>query len=214
MTEVKRFYAPGLDGLWREPTGSPRELIPLVLASDYDTLAEELKRCRAGIAADWAEVERVQNIYDDERKRRLSIKAEFDTLLRRVKELEARPEQALADALAARLLESNANYIESTFECEGIEGVAEITVTMRREGGKTPHQLRTEAEQDVEKLQAENERLQRRYDELFLAYHEVCAEEAIAKRDLKALSERLQEGGNSVRDQHYEDYLARKRREP
>lgn len=41
MSEVKRFYAPGLDGLWRDQEGAPRDLIPLVLASDYD--AERLR---------------------------------------------------------------------------------------------------------------------------------------------------------------------------
>lgn len=47
MPKVKRFYAPGLDGLWRDPAGAPRELIPLVLEKDYDALLVENKQLRA-----------------------------------------------------------------------------------------------------------------------------------------------------------------------
>lgn len=47
MPKVKRFYAPGLDGLWRDPAGAPRELIPLVLGKDYDALLVENQQLRA-----------------------------------------------------------------------------------------------------------------------------------------------------------------------
>ena len=43
-SEVKKFYAPGLDCLWRDPEGAPRTLIPLVLASDYADLEAECER--------------------------------------------------------------------------------------------------------------------------------------------------------------------------
>lgn len=39
MSGVKRYYAPGLDFMWRDQKDAPRECIPMVLASDYDKLA-------------------------------------------------------------------------------------------------------------------------------------------------------------------------------
>lgn len=94
---------------------------------------------------------------------------ERDALQQRCGELEARPEQAIAAALAARLLESPAaNYVESTFTVEGIDGVAEITVILRRIEGKTPHELRRDAEQERDALRAEVERLRK-------AMQDVCA---------------------------------------
>lgn len=47
LAAVKRFYAPGLDCLWRDPKDAPRELIPLVLAADYDALLAEVQRLTA-----------------------------------------------------------------------------------------------------------------------------------------------------------------------
>ncbi|ELI9044526.1 hypothetical protein ACV367_16495 [Pseudomonas aeruginosa] len=42
MSKVKRFYAPGLDCLYRSDVDAPRQLIALVLGSDYDALAAKL----------------------------------------------------------------------------------------------------------------------------------------------------------------------------
>ncbi|MGE1984811.1 hypothetical protein [Pseudomonas aeruginosa] len=42
MSKVKRFYAPGLDCLYRSDADAPRQLIALVLGSDYDALAAKL----------------------------------------------------------------------------------------------------------------------------------------------------------------------------
>ncbi|UVN14103.1 hypothetical protein FBPa45_0102 [Pseudomonas phage vB_PaeS_FBPa45] len=42
MSKVKRFYAPGLDCLYRSDVDAPRQLIALVLGSDYDALVAKL----------------------------------------------------------------------------------------------------------------------------------------------------------------------------
>ncbi len=42
MSKVKRFYAPGLNCLYRSDADAPRQLIALVLGSDYDALAAKL----------------------------------------------------------------------------------------------------------------------------------------------------------------------------
>lgn len=46
MSDVKRFYAPGLDCLYRSNKDAPRELIPLVLESDYAKLEAEAQALR------------------------------------------------------------------------------------------------------------------------------------------------------------------------
>ncbi len=48
MQKVTRFYAPGLDGLWRDPAGALREMIPLVQGKDYDALLVENEQLRSG----------------------------------------------------------------------------------------------------------------------------------------------------------------------
>lgn len=65
-------------------------------------------------------------------------------------EMEGGACRLMAETFGAMLLESKAaNYIETMFELGGIEGhpKAVILVTVQRGDGKTPHQLRTEAEQ-------------------------------------------------------------------
>lgn len=51
MSKVKRFYAPGLDCLYRSDVDAPRQLIALVLGSDYDALAAEAQALREEVAA-------------------------------------------------------------------------------------------------------------------------------------------------------------------
>jgi hypothetical protein len=65
-------------------------------------------------------------------------------------EMEGGACRLMAETFGTMLLESKAaNYIETMFELGGVEGhpKAVILVTVQRGEGKTPHQLRTEAEQ-------------------------------------------------------------------
>jgi hypothetical protein len=64
MGKVKRFYAPGLDCMYRDNKDVPRDLIPMVLGSDYDALQSRLdaETRRADVA--------VQDANDAERKLR------------------------------------------------------------------------------------------------------------------------------------------------
>ncbi|ELG7184135.1 TPA: hypothetical protein ACP3ZG_000536 [Pseudomonas aeruginosa] len=60
MAKVRRFYAPGLDGLARSKEFALREMTELVLGSDYDSLAKELasnesERLKEKLRADEAE---------------------------------------------------------------------------------------------------------------------------------------------------------------
>lgn len=43
MSEVKRFYAPGLDCMYRDNKDAPRELIPMVLAAEHDAAISALQ---------------------------------------------------------------------------------------------------------------------------------------------------------------------------
>lgn len=74
-----------------------------------------------------------------------AVTAERDRLREENEQLKAKPAQALTEALGERLMQSSAeNYIETTF---GVDGTDEdIVVTLRRSAGKTPHELRLEAE--------------------------------------------------------------------
>lgn len=66
-------------------------------------------------------------------------------------EMEGGACRLMAEAFGTMLQESKAaNYIETLFEWGGVEGdpKAVILVTVQRGEGKTPHQLRTEAEQE------------------------------------------------------------------
>ena len=44
--QVKRYHAPGLDCMYRDDKDAPRELIPMVLATDYDALHAEAEALR------------------------------------------------------------------------------------------------------------------------------------------------------------------------
>lgn len=46
------------------------------------------------------------------------------------------------------------NYLEQTFEIHGVEGIGDVTVTVVRKNGKTPHQFRIEAEQERDKYKS------------------------------------------------------------
>ena len=47
--QVKRFYAPGLDCMYRDDKDAPRELMPMVLAADYDALHAEAEALRVAL---------------------------------------------------------------------------------------------------------------------------------------------------------------------
>lgn len=89
-----------------------------------------------------------------------AVTAERDRLRGENERLKARPEQALTEALGERLMQSSPeNYIETTF---GVDGTDEdIVVTLRRSAGKTPHELRLEAEAERDRLRAEVEALRK-----------------------------------------------------
>ncbi|HHQ2717288.1 TPA: hypothetical protein ACSPMB_003178 [Pseudomonas aeruginosa] len=60
MAKVRRFYAPGLDGLARSKDFALREMTELVLGTDYDSLVKELaanesERLKEKLRADVAE---------------------------------------------------------------------------------------------------------------------------------------------------------------
>ncbi|HBO5516223.1 TPA: hypothetical protein L4559_005151 [Pseudomonas aeruginosa] len=66
----------------------------------------------------------------------------------------------MAQAFAKQLYESDVvNYIEAKFESADYPGLGEIVVTLKRESGKTPHQLRIEAETASEELKRTNKAL-------------------------------------------------------
>lgn len=68
----------------------------------------------------------------------------------------------MAQTFGKQLYESEAeNYIEVTFDSPDYPSLGQITVTVRRETGKTPHQLRLAAEAKVAELQQANADLDR-----------------------------------------------------
>ena len=79
-SQVKKFYARGLDCLWRDPEGAPRTLIPLVLASDYADLEAECEVHRNTAAG--AHQQLTENRLETERlaKDWMSAVAERDAL--------------------------------------------------------------------------------------------------------------------------------------
>ena len=67
--------------------------------------------------------------------------------------------QLMVDALVDQFLESGAsNYIEMQFHSEA---TGPLVVTLQRVNGKTPHQLRAEAEQERDALRAKVEAMER-----------------------------------------------------
>ncbi|WP_312669692.1 hypothetical protein [Stutzerimonas nitrititolerans] len=66
----------------------------------------------------------------------------------------------MAQAFGQQLYESEAlNYIEASFDSPDYPDLGQITVTLKREAGKTPHQLRREAEAERDALLAERDAL-------------------------------------------------------
>ncbi len=47
--QVRRFYAPGLDCMYRDNKDAPRELIPMVLCTDFDALHAEAEALRVAL---------------------------------------------------------------------------------------------------------------------------------------------------------------------
>lgn len=65
----------------------------------------------------------------------------------------------LAESFGQMLYESDAaNYIEATFESEHYKELGQITVTVKRESGQTPHQLRTMADNKCAELKRDADR--------------------------------------------------------
>ena len=68
----------------------------------------------------------------------------------------------LADAFGEQLYTSEAiNYLQLTFTSGAYPDLGEIVVTLQRCTGKTPHELRINAEQERDQLKAENAELRR-----------------------------------------------------
>ncbi|OMG61499.1 hypothetical protein AUR59_020280 [Stutzerimonas balearica] len=64
----------------------------------------------------------------------------------------------MAQAFGQQMYESEAlNYIEASFDSPDYPELGQITVTLKREAGKTPHQLRKEAEAERDALLAERD---------------------------------------------------------
>lgn len=71
----------------------------------------------------------------------------------------------MAEVFGEQLYTSGAeNYIELSFASGKYPDLGQIVVTVKRETGKTPHQLRAMAEQERDQLKAENEALRRGID--------------------------------------------------
>lgn len=68
----------------------------------------------------------------------------------------------MADVFGEQLFTSHAeNYIELSFASGKYPDLGQIVVTVKRETGKTPHQLRSVAEHERDQLKAENEALRK-----------------------------------------------------
>ena len=71
----------------------------------------------------------------------------------------------MADVFGEQLFTSQAeNYIELSFASGRYPDLGQIVVTVKRETGKTPHQLRVTAEQERDQLKADNESLRKDAD--------------------------------------------------
>lgn len=76
--------------------------------------------------------------------------------------LEGGPCALLADAFGEQIYTSDAiNYLQLTFTSGAYPDLGEIVVTLQRCTGKTPHELRIDAEQERDQLKAENAELRR-----------------------------------------------------
>ncbi len=73
----------------------------------------------------------------------------------------------MAQAFGQQLYESDAlNYIEASFDSPDYPDLGQITVTLKRETGKTPHQLRKEAEAERDALIAERDAYKKALEKL------------------------------------------------
>lgn len=124
--------------------------------------SETLYHAVALLDAQAAEIDRLRNL--------LSEKVIDSTRLREFVvrngglniELEGGACALMAQAFGKQLFESGAeNYIEASFESPDYPDIGQITVTVRREAGKTPHELRVIAEKQRDQLRAEVERLRK-----------------------------------------------------
>lgn len=74
--------------------------------------------------------------------------------------LEGGPCALLADAFGEQLYTSDViNYLQLTFTSSTYPDLGQIVVTLQRCKGKTPHELRMDAEQERDQLKAENAEL-------------------------------------------------------
>jgi len=139
MNDIKRYTLHVHEsGSWIEedPTGF------YVAGDDYDKLAEENDKLRQLLA---------QKVMDDTL---LSDINRTDNGL--ILGMEGGACQILADAFGQQLLESGAeNYIEVLFESSRHPELGQIVVTVKKETGETPHQLRAKVELERDILKAE-----------------------------------------------------------
>lgn len=139
----------------------------------HDTRKDQDKL--AAILAQSEEVEEVENSKLEKLKDYAALQAECERLRKAIADkvvaetmitgmiagddgvsigLEGGASKILADAFGQQLVESGAiNYIELTFESREYPEIGQITVTVKNELGKTPHQLRVIAETELAKWQ-------------------------------------------------------------
>mgnify|MGYP005756132453 CR=1 FL=1 len=118
--------------------------------------SEALYQAAALLDAQAAEIDRLRNllsekVIDSTRLRELVFRdGRLDV------ELEGGACALMAQAFGKQLFESGAeNYIEASFESPAYPDHGRITVTVRREAGKTSHELRVIAEKQRDALAAE-----------------------------------------------------------
>jgi len=182
MNDIKRYTLHvHASGSWLEedPDGF------YVAGDDYDALAERLKAAEAKVTplgqidpaltykalqsldaqhkALQAESNKLAE-ENDKLRQLLAQKVMDDTLLSDINRtdnglilgMEGGACQILADAFGQQLLESGAeNYIEVLFESSRHPELGQIVVTVKKETGETPHQLRAKAELERDILKAE-----------------------------------------------------------
>ncbi|QQE90460.1 hypothetical protein [Azotobacter chroococcum] len=104
----------------------------------------------------------------------------------------------MADSFGQMLFESGAeNYIEAFFSSSKHPELGQIVVTVKRETGKTPHQLRQVAEAERDQLKAESERLKQELS----GPHDVFAKDLV--KELVDNAQAILENSDDGEDEFY-----------
>jgi len=173
MAEAKRYPAK----LFTEET-------PVVHAADYDALIAENERLREVLAEKLIDSTMLTGI--DIGNGSLTIGAKGGVC------------GIMADSFGQMLFESGAeNYIEAFFSSSKHTELGQIVVTVKRETGKTPHQLRQVAEAERDQLKAENERLK----QALSGPHEVLAKDLV--KELVDNAQAILENSDDGEDEFY-----------